>query len=382
MLPTRIHCRQPNILIVDDTPANLQVLGEMLKSEGYKVRPVTSGKLALAAAENDPPDLILLDIMMLEMDGYEVCRRLKINEKLKGIPVIFLSALQETSDKIKAFSAGGEDYVAKPFHFEEIQARVATHLKLHRIQAEIELHNHHLERLVQEQVKEITESQMSTILALAKLTESRDDGTGRHIERVQSYCRLLATNLSKKPGFDTHVDEHYIRMIFYASALHDIGKVGIPDAVLLKPGKLTDEEFTLIKQHTLIGAHTLEVSIQNYKKNPFVNMGILIAKYHHERWDGNGYPCGLKGNNIPLSARIMAVADVYDALVSERSYKKAFSHEDSCKIILADSGTQFDPAVAEAFWSHAPDFKEIHKQLQNDTESFPPGNIAISIFSR
>jgi putative two-component system response regulator len=363
MLLTSRPQRQSNILIVDDTPANLQVLGNMLKGEGYKVRPLPSGKLALAAAENDPPDLILLDIMMPEMDGYEVCRRLKANPLLKTIPVIFLSALQDTQDKIKAFNAGGSDFVSKPFHFEEIQARVTTHLALHRIQEEIEQHNHHLEQLVQEQVKEISESQMATILSLAKLTESRDEGTGRHIERVQVFCRLLATYLSEKPGFEWHIDANYIEMISYASALHDIGKVGLPDAILLKPGKLTAEEFELVKQHTLIGAHTLEVGISNYPKNPFVRMGIVIARHHHEHWDGKGYPDGLKGEDIPLSARIMAVVDVYDALVSERSYKKALSHEESCQTILAGSGTQFDPLVVEAFSAHSDDFRDITQRL-------------------
>ncbi len=357
MKPTEPHGRPPNILIVDDTVENLQVLGEMLRGEGYKVRPVPSGKLALAAAESDPPDLILLDIMMPEMDGYEVCRKLKQNETLARIPVIFLSALQETQDKIKAFNAGGLDYVTKPFQFEEVKARVSTHLALHRIQDEIERYNHHLESLVQEQVREISESQMATILALAKLTESRDDETGRHIERVQTFCRTLATTLSKQPPFSKIIDEGHIDRIFYASALHDIGKVGIPDSVLLKPGALTPEEFELVKQHTIIGARTLEAARRNYPNNPFINMGILIAKHHHERWDGSGYPSGLKGTDIPLPARIMAVIDVYDALVSQRCYKPAPSHEQSCEIIYAGSGTQFEPAVVDVFRAHAEEFR-------------------------
>lgn len=353
-----------DILIVDDTPANLQLLGEMLKGQGYKVRPVPNGRFALAAAENEPPDLILLDVMMPEMDGYEVCRRLKAHPHLKDIPVIFLSALQETSDKITAFNVGGEDYIVKPFQFEEVKARVATHLELHRSRRKIEEYSHNLELLVQEQVKEISAAQMATILALAKLAETRDDNTGKHIERVQVFCELLGTHLSKQPGFDSVIDKAYIERLFYAGALHDIGKVGIPDSVLLKEGKLTEEEFELVKKHTLIGARTLEADIRTYSRNPFINMGILVAKYHHERWDGKGYPCGLKGDEIPLPARIMAVADVYDALVSERCYKKAFSHEESCKIILEGSGTQFDPTVVEAFLSHADEFKAQVERLK------------------
>ncbi|MEI7612488.1 MAG: HD domain-containing phosphohydrolase [Betaproteobacteria bacterium] len=358
MLDSGLERKPPNILIVDDTPANLQVLGEILKGKGYKVRPVPNGKLALAAAESDPPDLILLDIMMPGMDGYEVCRQLKSNLKLQRIPVIFLSALQETSDKVKAFNSGGEDYISKPFHFEEVQARVSTHLALHRIQNELEQYNQNLEQLVQTQVKEISESQMATILALANLAESRDDDTGQHIERVQALCRLLATALSTYPAFSPLIDQPYIDMLFYASALHDIGKVGIPDGVLLKRGKLTEQEFELVKRHTLIGARTLDTVRKNYPKNPFINMGILVAMHHHERWDGSGYPSGLKGEGIPLPARIMAIVDVYDALVSVRCYKAAFTHEESCEIIRKGRGTQFDPVLVDVFLDHAEDFRK------------------------
>ena len=357
MKPIERDRRPPNILIVDDTIENLQVLGEMLKGKGYKVRPAPSGKLALAAAESAPLDLILLDIMMPEMDGYEVCRRLKSNERLAKIPVIFLSALQETKDKVKAFAVGGEDYVTKPFQFEEVQARVSTHLELHRIQEEIERYNRQLEALVQAEVKEISESQMATILALAKLTESRDDETGKHIERVQAISRTLASALSKADGFGKIIDEAYIDRIYYASALHDIGKAGIPNRILLKPGHLTAKEFEEVKRHTTIGANTLEAAKHNYPNSPFINMGILIARHHHERWDGSGYPDGLKGEAIPLSARIMAVVDVYDALVSPRCYKPALSHEESCDFIFAGSGTLFEPAVVDVFRSHADEFR-------------------------
>ena len=211
-------------------------------------------------------------------------------------------------------------------------------------------------------MKEISESQMATILALANLAESRDDDTGRHIERVQILCRLLATQLSKQPGFDTIIDLPYIDRLYYASALHDIGKVGIPDGVLLKRGKLTEEEFAIVKKHTIIGARTLETVKQNYPRNPFIDMGILVTMHHHERWDGSGYPSGLKEQSIPLAARIMAVADVYDALVSERCYKTAFTHEESCEIIRQGSGTQFDPALVEVFLANAEDFKGLPRQ--------------------
>jgi len=347
------------IMIVDDTVENLHILGEMLKTQGYKVRPVPNGTMALAAARKDPPDLILLDIMMPELDGYDVCQKLKDDSVLKDVPVVFLSALQDTCDKVKAFDVGGEDYITKPFQFEEVQARVATHLKLHTMQQQLESYNQHLEQRVQDMVQEVTESQMAAIVALAKLTEFRDDDTGKHIERVQMFCRMLAEKLMTYPEYTNVIDAQFVETIFHATALHDIGKVGIPDSILLKPGKLTTEEFDLVKTHTTIGARTLELCSQNYPNNPFINMGILIARHHHEKWDGTGYPDGLSGENIPLPARIMAVVDVYDALVSERCYKKALPHEQSCQIISEGIGSHFDPKIVEAFMDCVEAFKNL-----------------------
>ncbi|MDO8803946.1 MAG: response regulator [Elusimicrobiota bacterium] len=339
----------PNILIVDDTPANLELLSGMLKGRGYKVRAAISGKLALQAAQNDPPDLILLDINMPVMDGYEVCRSLKEDGKLKDIPVIFLSALSEPMDKVKAFGVGGVDYVTKPFEFEEIYARVETHLRLRRLQLELERHNLHLEDLVREKGAEISESQLAAIVALTKLAESRDAGTGDHIERTRTFARALAVKLRDNPGHAGSIDESFLDSIYHTAPLHDIGKVGILDSILLKPGRLTPEEFEIMKTHAVIGADTLQTAQGKYPKSVFLNMGIAIARSHHEKWDGSGYPDGLAGEAIPLAARIMAVADVYDALRASRPYKPAFSHEKSCEIILEASGSHFDPAVIAAF---------------------------------
>jgi len=338
-----------DILIVDDTAANLQLLSGMLKGQGYRTRLARSGAAALRAAESQSPDLILLDIMMPEMDGYEVCRRLKADEHLSGIPVIFLSALGETEDKVEAFAAGGADYVTKPFQFDEVRARVETHLGRRRLQIEVERYNRELQTLVQEQVKEIADSQMATIFALAKLAESRDDETGRHLEHVQILCGLLADKMRGRAVHAEMVDGAFIDNIIHASPLHDIGKVAIRDDILLKPGKLTVEEFEIMKTHTVLGAATLQAVMKEYPHNTFVEMGILIARSHHERWDGTGYPDGLAGEAIPLCARIMSVADVYDALRSPRCYKAAVPHQKSCNIILKNSGTQFDPKVIEAF---------------------------------
>lgn len=338
----------PDILLVDDVAANLRVLAEMLKEDGYRTRSALNGEAALRAAEADPPDLVLLDVMMPGMDGYETCRRLKELPGLSAVPVVFLSALDDPADKVKAFSSGGVDFVTKPFHLEEVRARVNTHLRIHQLQNEVEEYSHKLESLVIEQIQEITDSQMATIYALARLAESRDDETGTHLARVRSFCRVLAEGVGRlgvRPG----IDRAFVNNIAHASLLHDIGKVAIRDDILLKPGKLTAEEFEVMKSHTTLGAETLEAVRDEYPRNEFIAMGIHVVRSHHERWDGSGYPDGLHGEQIPLSARIMAVADVYDALRSKRVYKDAIGHEEACDIIFSGAGTQFDPAVIEAF---------------------------------
>jgi putative two-component system response regulator len=334
--------RQGNILIVDDTPANLTLLSGMLKEKGHKVRPVPSGRLALKAVESEPPDLILLDINMPEMNGFEVCEHLKMDKRFGDIPVIFISALTETLDKVKAFSCGGVDYVTKPFQFEEVEARVETHLELRRYEQS-------LEDLVQEKVREICESQMSTIFALSKLAESRDSDTGAHIERVQVLCRTLAEWLGRESPYAGTIDEAFVNCIYNASPLHDIGKVAIADNILLKPGKLTRDEFEIMKTHTIVGASTMQAVHRQYPNNTFIGMGISIAKSHHERWDGTGYPEGLAGDKIPLESRIMAVADVYDAVRSKRCYKESMSRDQSREIIENGSGIQFDPVLVKTF---------------------------------
>ncbi len=340
---------QATIMVVDDTPANLKLLGEMLQSEGYRVLAFPRGQMALNAAAKKPPDLILLDINMPEMNGFEVCKRLKANDELNEIPVIFISALADTPDKVKAFSAGGVDYVTKPFEFEEIRARVQTHLGLRKFQTDLKTHSLRLEALVREKVREISESQLATILALSKLTESRDDDTGGHIERTQSCCKVLAVTLRTHLRYADRIDDMFIENIYYAAPLHDIGKVGISDSVLLKPGPLTAEEFNVMKTHSVIGSDTLQSVHARYPRNVFLQMGIAIARSHHEKWDGTGYPDGLVGCEIPLAARIMAVADVYDALRTKRPYKPAFPHEKCAAIIGEGAGRHFDPAVVEAF---------------------------------
>ena len=350
--------RQPEILVIDDVAENLQLLTGMLSAKGYKVRPVLGGRQALALAVANPPDLILLDITMPEMDGYEVCAQLKASQSLKEIPVIFISGRSGMEDKIRAFDDGGVDFVTKPFDVKEVQARVETHLKLRFLQMELEFLNTNLNEKVLEKTQEITESQLATLLALATLAEYRDDETGKHLERVRKNCGLLTMWLGKNSSYKDQISLQFYTNLLCTAPLHDIGKVGIPDAILLKPGKLTAAEFEIVKKHTVIGADTLETVRRTYPNNGFISMGAEIARHHHEKWDGSGYPDGLSGQEIPLEARIMAVADVYDALRTKRVYKPAFSQKESCRIMFEGSGKHFDPEIIEAFRHLKEDFDE------------------------
>lgn len=355
----------PSVLIVDDVIANLELLSGVLRERGINPRPVPNGRLALRSARVNPPDLILLDIDMPEMNGYEVCGHLKADTALKDIPVIFITAFSEVSDKVKAFSMGAVDYVTKPFQLDEVHARVETHLRLRKLQNRLEWQNLHLAGLVREQVAEISIAQLATIVALAKLTEYRDDDTGYHIERTQAFCRILAARLRTDHRHAGGIDEAFVENIAVAAPLHDIGKVGISDNILLKPGKLTPEEFEIMKTHTLIGANTLQAAQSKYEGNGFLNMGILIARSHHEKWDGTGYPYGLAGEAIPLPARVMALADVYDALRSRRRYKPPYSHRKSVEIILEGAGRHFDPEVVNAFRAAEGEFAAIRLEIED-----------------
>ena len=343
------------IIAVDDDSHVLDVLCQMLECKGYDVFAYTSGIEALAAAGCELPDLFLLDISMPEMSGLEMCELLKQDSALSDIPVIFLSGLNATQDKIRGFQAGGVDYISKPFQPEEVQARVCTHLKLSALRHKLEY-----QKLVEMKVYEVSAAQQATIFTLAKLAELRDDDTGAHLERVRDYCQLLAIQLSKGSPYADHISAEFIDCIQHASPLHDIGKVAIPDRILLKPGKLTPDEFEIMKTHTVIGAENMQTVYNRYAGNPFIGMGIEIALYHHERWDGSGYPDGLVGKNIPLSARIMAVADCYDAIRSNRCYRKGLEHEQVKDILQEESGSHFDPEIIKAFMALEDTFNNIN----------------------
>ncbi len=291
---------------------------------------------------------------------------MKSDDQLRNIPVIFISALQDTANIVRAFSQGGVDYVTKPFQQEEVQARIATHLGLQQAKKEVELYSHQLEDLVSRKVLEITEAQMAINLALSKLTESRDCDTGKHIERVQFFCKILAHQLKFEEPLRSIIDDPFIDNIFHASPLHDIGKVSIPDSILLKKGKLSVSEFEIMKTHVSAGALTLEAILNLYPSNQFLKMGLEITQYHHERWDGAGYLEGLKGEEIPIAARIMALVDVYDALRSERPYKKPFPHDVSRGIIMNESGSHFDPMIVKAFIEVNDVFERVFEEHQEE----------------
>lgn len=358
------------VLVVDDSLDNLRLLATVLRRGGLVPRPVTSGTRAMEAALVDPPDLVLLDMCMPEMSGVEVCRWFKHDERLRSIPIIFISGLQGTDDKVEAFRVGAVDYVSRPFHEEEVLARVKTHLRLRVLQVELLSHSAQLEQRIAEQVGAVTASQLATIFALAKLAEARDEDTGRHIERVQTFSRMLAERMRE---MDLHVAQltvAFIDTLFQTASLHDIGKVGVPDAILLKPGKLTPAEFLEMKKHCALGANTLATVLKRHPDNQFLRVGADVARSHHEKWDGSGYPDGLKEEAIPLAARIVALADFYDALTSQRCYRPAMSHEEACRMIREGSGTHFDPDVATAFDTLEGNFRTTRREMPAPHDQF------------
>ena len=351
------------ILVVDDTALNLALVTDLLKGS-YKIKVATNGERALAIAAASPPDLILLDVMMPVMDGYETCRRLKADERLRDIPVIFLTAKSKVEDEEFGFSLGAVDYIAKPISPPLLIARVKTHLALKQASDFLRDQNTFLEAEVARRIKEIALIQEVSIVAMASLAETRDNETGGHLQRTQQYVRELAVELRGHERFRDFLTAENISLIVKSTPLHDIGKVGISDHILLKPAKLTADEFEQMKKHTILG-HDAIVRAEEIIDQPetFLHFAREIALSHHEKWDGSGYPEGLAGEAIPVAARLMAVADVYDALISNRVYKQEFPHETAVTIIREGMGSHFDPAVAEAFLRLEKRFAEIGEQF-------------------
>ncbi len=351
---------QPNILIVDDVPENLSVLGELLQPT-YRVRAANSGARALQIANSPPPpDLILLDVMMPGMDGYQVLRELRDNATTRDIPVIFVTAMDGTDDEEKGLDLGAVDYITKPIRPAIVLARVRAQLELKRARDILSDHNAYLEQEVARRMAENQLIQEVSIHALAHLAETRDPETGNHLRRTQEYVRTLARGLKHHPRFSHYLDERTIGQLAQSAPLHDIGKVGIPDHILLKPGKLTPEEWAIMKTHAEIGAEAISQAIADSARPvEFLQIAQEIARGHHEKWDGSGYPRGLAGDGIPISARLMALADVFDALICARVYKPPMPYEEAYSIIVSGSGTHFDPDVVDAFIREFDTFKRI-----------------------
>jgi putative two-component system response regulator len=302
------------------------------------------------------------------MNGFQIMDELKKFETEDYLPLLVITA--EPDHKLRALQAGAKDFVSKPFELIEVLTHVHNMLEVRLLYMKtknygmtLEILNRDLQKLVQVKVCEISDAQLATIMAMSKLAEARDEDTGKHLERTREFCQILAQQLRIQPSYAALIDDAFIDNIFHASPLHDIGKVAIPDHILLKPGRLTPDEFTIIKTHTLHGAATLQSVHNQYMQNSFIAMGVHIARAHHEKWDGSGYPDGLIGNAIPLSAQIMALADVYDALRTKRCYKEAFTQIDSCDIITQGRGKHFSPAIIDAFVVLEPEFDRIYSEM-------------------
>jgi putative two-component system response regulator len=332
---------KPLILVVDDTPENIEVLANVLR-DNFEVKAALNGARALKIANTQPrPDMILLDIMMPQMDGYEVCQTLKADPATSDIPIIFVTAKDDVSDEEHGFELGAVDYITKPISPSIVLARVHTQLALYD-------QSRQLARRIEERTRELHDTRLKIIQRLGRAAEYRDNETGYHVIRMSHYTRLIAREYGGNPS--------WVEMLFNAAPMHDVGKIGVPDNILLKPGKLDAEEWETMKKHTEFGAEII-----GEEDSPLLRMSSMIAMTHHEKWDGSGYPKGLAGEDIPLEGRIVAIADVFDALTSERPYKKAWTVEDAVSFIEENAGKHFDPALVAMFHKVLPEILDIKK---------------------
>ncbi len=346
------------ILLVDDTVENLDLAIETL-GETYDMVVMKGGSGVFEMAANEQPDLILLDIVMPGINGYEVCRKLKEDKRTEHIPIIFLTSMSNSESKKNGFNIGAVDYITKPFEIEELKARVKNHIMLKKYQDGLVHQKHVLEMKVEERTFELKETMqkmefasLEAVLRLSRAAEYRDDDTGNHVFRVGLYAAEIARQMN--------LDEKIIKKLMWAAPMHDVGKIGIPDSILQKPGKLTDEEWVTMRNHSVMGAKILEGS-----SSDIINLAEILALGHHEKWNGKGYPEGKKGEEIPLYCRIVALADVFDALTTERPYKNAFSIEKSFSIIHEERGNHFDPAVVDAFFEITDKIIEIREKYSD-----------------
>jgi len=356
--------RKKTIMIVDDTEINIVILVEAL-NEDYEVIVAINGLEAMALLEKQKPDLILLDIIMPVMDGYSVLKTIKQKEDLIHIPVVMLSVITDSDSKTKGFSLGAVDYITKPFEIVEVKARIKTQLRLDEARLILENQNIVLEDKVKERTELLERTNSAAIYCLAALAETRDPETGEHIKRTQKYIRELALELQGTEEYQNVLTNEYIELLYKSAPLHDIGKVGVKDSILLKPGALTAEEFEEMKKHTIYGERSLMVGIKELGEDSFLTLAKEIALTHHEKWDGSGYPFGISKKSIPICGRLMALSDVYDALISKRVYKSAFTHEQAKAVIIKGKGTHFDPDIVDAFIKRETQFIEIMKEFKD-----------------
>jgi putative two-component system response regulator len=360
---------KPTILVVDDSPANLSLLFGLLH-ESYTVKAVNHGAKALAMVGEDEPDLILLDIMMPDINGYEVCRQLKANPRTQHIPVIFLTSKNEVENEEMGMALGAVDYITRPISPEILMSRLRAHLVDATHARTMRVNNEYLEFEVSKRARDMAALQEVTILALASLAEVRDVETGNHLRRTQHYIRALARHLREHPRFASFLSPSVIDMLFKCAPLHDIGKVGIPDRILLKPGRYEPHEFEIMKTHPQLGYEALmQAQVATMESLEFIQIAKQIVYAHHEKWDGSGYPQGLVGDAIPIPGRLMALADVYDALISRRVYKDGMGHDKAKAILVEGRGKHFDPDVVDAFLTLEDEFQDIAVRYADSDEA-------------
>lgn len=373
---------KPTILVVDDTPDNIDLLRAVLEDD-YRTKIAVNGERALKiAAGADQPDLILLDIMMPGMSGYDVCRALKADPATANIPVIFVTAMSEVADEQLGLALGAVDYITKPISAPLVLARIKTQLGMKRMQDFLRDQNHYLESEVERRVREVAALQDVTIHAMASLAETRDSETGNHIRRTSHYLKALAEQVRHLPRFRDFLTDKNIELLFKTAPLHDIGKVGIPDHILLKPGRFEPHEMAIMKTHTTLGRDAILAAERELGiEVDFLKYAKEIAYSHHEKWDGSGYPQGLAGEQIPISARLMALADVYDALISCRIYKDGMRHEDAVKIIAEGRGTHFDADIVDAFLRIQDQFQAISSRYADGVREVADKQRQVAAFS-
>lgn len=343
--------KEVKILVVDDVEVNVIILEEIIRNMGYEALAATSVKQALELMQNEKtlPQVILTDISMPDIDGFEFCTMLKKAPYTKDIPVIFISAMDSSADLSKGFELGAVDYIAKPFERVEVEMRINTHLKLYTLQRDLEENNKRLSLVVTKQMEKLRIEQKNIMLALARLVENKECASGNHHSNIAYNSRILAQAMQMSPVFENLMTETFIDTIESSAGLHDIGKIMIPDSIILKRGPLTDEEYKIMKTHSELGAQTLMDIYEGMERNEFINLAIEIAYYHHENWDGTGYPKKLSGIEIPLAARIVRVVDVFDSMLGERAYRKSLPLEDVLRFIEHGAGTYFDPEIVKIF---------------------------------